>query len=231
MRSYSEDFYRNIQDGTLRSAREIVPLVMELIQPCCIIDIGCGTGIWLSVFREYGVKDLWGVDGNWVDINMLKIPKDRFIAFDLQNGFLLNRQFDLVVSLEVAEHLPDIYAERFIESLTRLGPVILFSAAIPLQQGPNHVNEQWPDYWAKFFEDRGYIAVDCIRRKIWNNPKVFYWYAQNILVFVKKNYLNIYLSLKKEIKYTVRSQLSIVHPKAYLRANKMVDIDFAASFF
>jgi hypothetical protein len=35
----------------------------------------------------------------------------------------------LVVSLEVAQHLPQPSADAFVESLTSLGPIVLFSAA------------------------------------------------------------------------------------------------------
>ena len=53
----------------------------------------------------------------------------------------MDRKFDLVVSLEVAEHLPSECAETFVDSLTGLGPIVLFSAAIPHQGGTNHANE------------------------------------------------------------------------------------------
>ena len=67
----------------------------------------------------------------------------------------MNRKFDLVLSLEVAEHLPSECAEAFVESLVNLGPVILFSAAIPYQGGENHVNEQWPEYWVGVLSGEG----------------------------------------------------------------------------
>ena len=106
------------------------------------------------------------------------------IAADSAQPLRLDRRFDLVVTLEVAEHLPKTDASTFVQSLTELGPVVLFSAAIPFQGGENHLNEQWPDYWAHLFHNRGYRAVDCLRKKTWHNDKVEPWYAQNILLFV-----------------------------------------------
>ena len=114
---------------------------------------------------------------------MLEIPTDRFLALNLSQPLPIKQQFDLVVSLEVAEHLPCECAKVFVESLVKLGPVILFSAAVPFQGGTNHVNEQWPEYWAKLFQEQGYVAIDCIRNKIWQNDRVKWYYAQNILVF------------------------------------------------
>ncbi|WRH68633.1 MAG: hypothetical protein RSE13_10990 [Planktothrix sp. GU0601_MAG3] len=44
MYSYTESFYQAIQDYSWKSAQEIVPLVMGLLQPKSVIDIGCGNG-------------------------------------------------------------------------------------------------------------------------------------------------------------------------------------------
>lgn len=139
---YTKDYYKDIQGGSRRSAKVIVPLVLELIQPRSVIDVGCGVGAWLSVFKECGVRDIMGVDGDYIDKKMLQIPQERFLSFDLREPLRMDRQFDLVVSFEVAEHLPSECAERFVDSLVRLGPAILFSAAIPFQGGAHHMNEQ-----------------------------------------------------------------------------------------
>lgn len=105
-----------------------------------------------------------------------------------------------------------------IETLVKLGPIILFSAAIPFQGGTNHLNEQWPEYWVKYFQDYDYMVIDCIRKKIWNAPKVRDWYAQNILLFVRKDSLENHEKLKQEAakeEYQY-SHLSLVHPNRYL---------------
>lgn len=216
MKKYNKDFYESRREGSRRSAEEIVPIIMEMVRPESVIDVGCGVGTWLSVFRDMGIEDIFGVDGEWVEIEMLQIPQERFLSFDLKRPLIINRSFDLAVSLEVAEHLPEESAEPFVDSLVRLAQVVLFSAAIPLQVGKGHLNEQWPDYWADHFERRGYLVVDAIRKKIWQNDDVDYWYAQNILIFVKEDSINNYPSLKRELDGTVRHQLSIVHPKMYM---------------
>ncbi len=216
MQPYTPNFYEYLESGARQSAKEIVPLILELIQPQQVIDIGCGVGTWLSVFHEYGIKDILGVDGDYVDLNMLQIPKEKFLSFDLAKPFLIDRKFDLVMSLEVAEHIASEYTEIFIDSLVNLGSVILFSAAIPQQGGANHVNEQWAEYWVTHFQERGYVVIDCIRRKVWKNDKVEPWYAQNMLIFVDQNALSKYPLLESEFSITDISQLSVVHPRHYL---------------
>ncbi len=217
MQLYTSKFFKRIAHGSRRSAREIVPLILKLVQPRHVVDVGCGLGTWLSVFREHDIDDVFGVDGNYVDKSKLDIPEDRFLSFDLRKPLRMDRQFDLVLSLEVAEHLPGECAGIFIDSLTRLGPVVLFSAAIPFQGGTDHVNEQWPDYWVKRFQAKGYVVADCIRKRIWQNDNVEYWYAQNTLMFIRQDYLERHPLLKRESESTVTSQLSMVHPKRYLK--------------
>jgi len=224
MSSYDEAFFDRLHRGSVRSAREVVPIIIELIRPRTVIDVGCGVGSWLSVFRERGV-DIRGVDGDYVSTEQLKIPRDKFTSADLTQPLSISGPFDLAVSLEVAEHLPPENAENFVETLTDLAPIVLFSAAIPLQGGMHHVNEQWPDYWAAIFERNGYIAVDSIRKRVWNNPNVEAYYAQNALLFTRMEYVQKHPALLHDFQHTTRQQLAVVHPRSYLAEanwNRMV---------
>jgi hypothetical protein len=98
-----------------------------------------------------------------------------------------------VISLEVAEHLPESSAAGFIHSLTQHGDIIVFSAALPGQGGQNHINEQWKDYWISYFNAEGYKVFDLIRPLIWNNLLVDWWYKQNIMVFAKSDLSHLYM--------------------------------------
>ncbi|MBU1159680.1 class I SAM-dependent methyltransferase [Patescibacteria group bacterium] len=224
MQNYTSQYYYRQQEGSKESAKEIIPLILKLISPKSVIDVGCGVGTWLAVFKERGIEDILGIDGDYVDKKLLQIPPEKFLSFDLKKSLKLDRKFDLVVCLEVAEHLPEKSAENFIKSLAELGPIVLFSAAVPFQGGRNHINEQWPEYWQKIFEKYNYVAVDALRGKIWKNDKIEYWYRQNILFFVDKNYLDKNQILKEEYKKTNLNQISIIHPELYIRSNKIPTI-------
>ena len=191
-------------------------MVIAAVQPNTVIDVGCGVGTWLAVLAENGVADVWGIDGDYVDRALLQIPEERFLPHDLTKRVHLERRFDLVLCLEVAEHLPADSAPTLIDSLVGLGPVILFSAAIPYQGGTHHVNEQWPEYWARHFAARGYAPVDCVRCRIWQLEDVQWCYAQNILLFVERGYLNSNSFLRREAENTPPTPLSLVHPAKYL---------------
>lgn len=213
---YSERYFKQFETIAYLSAKEIIPLVLELVKPKSVTDVGCGTGTWLSIFKEMGTTDLLGIDGGYLDQKMLQIPLKQFLAHDLKKPININRQFDLVVSLEVAEHLSQDCAQDFIDSLVRLGPVVLFSAAIPHQGGVGHLNEQWPKYWADLFRKYNYAVVDCLRERIWDNPKIGWWYAQNILFYVQKEKINNYPFLKQDFRTEKSAPSALVHPRCYL---------------
>lgn len=216
---YPENFYNEYSEGSLKSAKEIVPLIIKLIHPHSVIDVGCGVGAWLAVFKQFDVE-IFGVDGNWVQNEQLLIPEEYFLSSDLNKPLEIDKNFDLVVSLEVAEHIPPDFAETFVNSLSKLGPVVLFSAAIPLQCGSNHVNEQWPEYWVNLFEKRNYTVIDCIRKEIWYSKNIEPWYSQNMLLFVENKFLKNDPVLQKLLEDTDKSQLSVVHPDIYMSKAK-----------
>jgi len=213
---YSAEFFA-LQRATARASAEVVvPLVLELTRPASVVDVGCGTGTWLSVFAAHGVEDVLGIDGSYVDRASLDIPPERFLARDLTSPFELSRRFDLVVSLEVGEHLPESSAAAFVEGLTELGSIVLFSAAIPGQGGTNHVNEQWPSYWADLFLRCGYVHVDCLRLRLWHDEAVARWYAQNLLFYVARDELPGFPELARLHDPSQPVPLHLVHPTRYI---------------
>jgi len=199
-------FNHNLEIYNTKAAEIVVPIIIEKYKPNSVLDIGCGIGTWLSVFKDKGVKTIFGVDGEWVDRSLLRkfIDEGNFLNFDLRNELCLEKKFDIVMSLEVAEHIEEKYADNFVKSLVNHGEIIVFSAAIPFQGGENHVNEQWPTYWIEKFKKFEYFPNDGIRPLIWNNRDIEFWYKQNILVF------------SKEEREREREILNIIHPELYL---------------
>lgn len=219
---YSSAFYSGQADGSIKSAREIVKIVKDIFDPKSVADVGCGVGTWLKVWSDLGDVDILGIDGDWVRPDQLLIPLDKFKAMDLSAPTSLARRFDLVQSLEVAEHLPEESAEAFVSFLCSTGSLILFSAAVPHQGGANHVNEQWPEYWAELFMRNGFVAIDAIRNRVWNNPNVEWWYAQNIFLFVQAEGLQGLNGISELLVDPPQGPLARVHPRLWLEMNEMI---------
>lgn len=184
--TYGRAFFDKQSQASYRSSGPILQAAFELVECTSVVDVGCGVGPWLRAVGECGVDDFLGIDGQWVPADRLAIPADRFLAHDLRQPLELGRRFDLAICVEVAEHLPADAAATLVRTLTSLAPAILFSAAVPDQGGDGHINEQWPDYWARLFRAHGFGAHDCIRLPLWNDPRVDWWYRQNVLLYADR---------------------------------------------
>jgi hypothetical protein len=213
LETYSPEFYEGRKNRSRISAAAVVPLVMDWVAPASVIDLGCGTGEWLAVFKEAGVQEIRGVDGNWVPQDELAIPQHAFTARDLTTGYTGNRRYDLAMSLEAAEHLPTESSQSFVQSLTDLGPVVLFSAAVPDQAGTNHANCQWPEYWADLFAKRGYVVIDALRPRIWEDSRVAWWYRQNMMIYVHEEQLERRPKLEALRHCQPARPLPLIHPE------------------
>lgn len=216
---YDPAFYESQRSGSLGSAKRIVPLVIDLLRPASVLDVGCGTGTWLSEFAGAGVKDIQGLDGSYVRREQLLIERAQFKEHDLRTPFNLGRRFDLVMSLEVAEHLPPATSDAFVKSLAAHGSAVLFGAAIPHQGGTDHINEQWQHAWAERFVAAGYVPVDCLRRKVWADPQVESFYAQNMILYVLPSVLEQHPHLAADRVDDLLHRLSVVHPSMWKFAN------------
>ena len=94
---YSKKYYEGLGRNALDSAREVVPLILDMVRPTSVADVGCGVGTWSSIFLELGIKDLQGFDADWVPKNMLQIPSECFYVADLTKRLKVNRTFDLAI--------------------------------------------------------------------------------------------------------------------------------------
>jgi SAM-dependent methyltransferase len=205
---YTTKMYASRHVTTLTSAERIVRELLNLFpDTSSVVDVGCGVGTFLSVFKEKGIKQVLGLDGPWVEPELLQVSPDEFQVIDLENPIQLNRKFDIAICFEVAEHISAPKANNFIAYLCELSDVVIFSAAIPAQGGNGHVNEQWQSYWAEIFEKFDMQTYDIVRPKIWDDESVLFWYRQNTLVFTRNELFHEFDRLTKS--------LNIVHPLCY----------------
>lgn len=175
---YTPEFFVGRSETVTASAQVVVPVVCEILQPESVLDLGCGLGEWLDAFP---VEDKLGVD---IAVEVPSVAHYH-IAHDLTTPLDLGRSYDLVISLETAEHLPESAADTLVTSIVRHAGSVLFSAAVPGQEGKGHINCQPHDYWHAKFRAHGYAPHDLIRPRIARDSRVSPWYRDNIFVYLR----------------------------------------------
>ena len=208
--------------GSRRSAAVVADLLMPLLAPASILDVGCGTGVWLEQFRAAGVAEIHGVDGPWADAAKTLAPGE-FTCLDLasEDGAavrLPRDRYDLVICLEMLEHLPVQQAGAAVSLLARQADTLLVSAAIPLQGSQHHVNERWPEWWARLFAAHGFRPFDGLRLALWNDDRVEPWYRQNMLLYFRGAVPDRVRAWGEELAIAALSEArAIVHPDVFAR--------------
>jgi SAM-dependent methyltransferase len=186
LHKYTDEFFEYIEMGSSQSAKQFCGFLVPLLRVTSVLDVGCGRGAWLREWKNAGVKTAQGVDGPYVQEGSLLIPVQDFTAIDLSKQFDLLQRYDLVTSLEVAEHLPPTSSEAFVASLTRHADLVLFSAATPGQGGENHINERPLAFWQRLFATRGYEAYDIVRPAFSSSKGVEPWYRFNTVLYANE---------------------------------------------
>lgn len=215
-------FYTERNALTLNAAEAVLSIVgARFGSPKSVLDVGCGVGTWLYVAEANGATRLRGIEGTWInEVQDLVVPREIIEVVNLQGDWSVDREFDLSISLEVAEHLSPAAGSRLVKQLCNASPLVLFSAAAPGQGGNGHVNEQWPDYWQKKFANNGYRSIDCVRPVIWNEDNIPWWYRQNILIFVREDIArDYYLTMASKGASDDLPVLGVLHPTPCLGQN------------
>jgi SAM-dependent methyltransferase len=213
--SYPREFYQRQRAGSFRSAEAVIAVILPLVRPASVVDLGCGVGTWLRAFQNAGVTDILGLDGGHVDPAMLEIPPDRFRTADLTAPPPLGRRFDLALCLEVAEHLPADRAAALVAALVAAAPCVLFSAAVPGQGGVHHINEAWPSFWSQRFAVHGYERLDPVRPRVWRDPAVSWWYKQNTYLFCSAETIRDHPALARELEMARAFPFELIYTKVF----------------
>lgn len=147
-----------------------------------LLDLGSGTGAMVNMARKIGV-DALGVD-------LMATPPD--ISHDLRQPIRIGRGFDMVICLELAEHLPERSAATLASTIAAHTPAngrLIFSAAIPGQGGIDHLNLKsavwWRDvlYKAGEFSFRRDLTAELSLLLSYTAGPLSPWLAANVQVF------------------------------------------------
>jgi SAM-dependent methyltransferase len=184
---YDPEYYEMVDSAALSSVGPIADSIVGEFAPTTVLDVGCGTGALLAALRERGVRGT-GLEYSRAGLAHCRARGLDVRQFDLETGHTppIAARYDVVVSTEVAEHLPERLADPLVELIARHAPTIVFTAAPPGQGGLDHVNEQPHEYWISKFGQHGfrYDELASLRwRAEWKARRIAWFYPPNLMLF------------------------------------------------
>jgi SAM-dependent methyltransferase len=132
----------------------IAEQIVQRIAPATVLDAGCAMGMVVEALRDRGVES-FGVDVSEYAIENVR-PDVRPFCW---TGSILDpfpRRYDLIVCIEVLEHLSARDAERAVANFVRFTDDVLFSSTPKDFKETTHFNVQPPEWWAELFARHGF---------------------------------------------------------------------------
>ena len=144
------------------------------------VDIGCGKGDYVRALRDADIP-CWGYDGSPLTKEFCEVCETMDFSVPQDIG-----EFDLVLSMEVGEHVPVEYEQVFIDNICRASrEYVCLSWAIEGQGGTGHVNCRNNGYIINEMYRRGF-DVDWEHTEYLREQSTLPWFKNTIMVFEKR---------------------------------------------
>jgi SAM-dependent methyltransferase len=172
--------YTHLQYEELPFAKRLTQWITENLNPQKVLDIGCGPGTYVNCFQELGVN----ATGYDLDTRVEGHPN-----LICQSLFDIEETGDVVLCMEVAEHIDSSNNRKIVEAMTNSlepGGILIWTAAKPGQGGVGHINCQTKDYWSELFVWQPLIRCLDIEEQLVDAMEAGYhmgWFVQNLLVY------------------------------------------------
>lgn len=178
--------FGDIEKRKVNARKVLQPVFGILGVPNSFLDIGGGAGSWCAAAKNLGVQRVRLVDACPPNQVIPELSQEEQVQANLEEGIPNQGQFDLVICIEVIEHLTDHAASRLIKQMTSFSNFILFSAAIPGQGGIGHISERLHEYWHNKFSQFKFDKYDVIRPMLISRSDISSIHRQNLFIYAKK---------------------------------------------
>jgi len=139
----------------LQHFQGIAEQIVKRIGPRRVLDVGCAMGFLVEALRAHGVE-AFGIDVSEYAVQQIREDIRPYCWVGSVTDPLPGR-YDLIVCIEVLEHLPPPQAQRAVHHLCQVADDILFSSTPEDYKEWSHLNVQPPEYWAELFALEGFV--------------------------------------------------------------------------
>jgi hypothetical protein len=157
---------------------QIAKRIIQDIQPRAVLDAGCAMGFLVEGLRKFDVE-AFGVDiSDYAIQNVHENIKPYCWQGSITDSF--PQKYDLIVTIEVLEHMSKEQSEAAVANLCAHSDDILFSSSPFDYKEPTHFNVQPPEYWVNIFSrhsfyrdvdfDASFITPWTVRFRKLNDP-------------------------------------------------------------
>ena len=127
--------------------------------PKTVLDAGCAMGYLVSALRDRGIE-AYGIDISDYALSHVREDIQPFCVRSSLTDPLpaaLPQHYDLVITIEVLEHLTAPEGKTAIRNLCRWADAVLFSSTGDDFTESTHINVQQKEYWAALFAGNGFF--------------------------------------------------------------------------
>ncbi len=158
----------------------------EKFRPTEVLDVGCGVGAYLDIFKRFGGSSIFGIDG--IPQNATVLSNEEYRMSNLAEAFELNRVFQMVINVEVLEHMEEAASLITMKSIAKHAvDCIVFSAAQPGQPGNGHVNCRPLSVWLERWAQLGWIP-DLTESLTLRCLATMSWFRRNLVLLRRGTY-------------------------------------------
>lgn len=158
-------------------------ILTHIGMPKEVVDLGCGIGLYCKFFQQMGCTRVFGMEGT-PKVNQIGIFDDIYTLDLSRDPFTVKWKPDLVLCLEVGEHIPRNKESNFIHNVNEfVGKWLVLSWAEEGQYSASgHVNCRNNDYVISEFTKKGLKFDKGLTKKLRDAAQLKY-FKNTVMVF------------------------------------------------